>query len=90
MVIPWYLYSLLTILIIQYSMLGMSSRTRLLQSPRSRQRHSIPTFYNKHGNSLEYRLLISDSVVYARLGSRMVPECDLVPEFARDKSHTRA
>jgi hypothetical protein len=38
----------------------------------------------------KYKLLISDSVLYARLGSLIVPEWFREEEFTRERSHTRA
>ena|SRR2546423_13466314 len=38
----------------------------------------------------EYKLLISDSVLYARLGSLIVPEWFREEELTRERSHTNA
>ena len=91
--IPWYPvfpHKPLTS-IIQYLMLGRSSQMQLRPSLHFPPWDLIPTFCHQYDIWRIYRLLISDSVVYARLGSLMVPpEVDRPPEFARDKSHTRA
>lgn len=44
-------------------------------------------FWGKDG---EYKLFISESVLYARHGSLIVPEWFLEEEFTRERSHTRA